>query len=364
MRRLGRCGAASCALALVCAAAALASTPHSALTSRVVHGYGSLTLVAGRLLLAGANAPLISSRFAAPGTSRCAVADVDPVTLAVSDRRTGACDDPRLYGLRTLVINDYFNGNPQGSRIRIAHVTPGGGWTLGPVVMTYTELSDTNAEWVYGDGFLWLYDPETTRGSVLLRISQTSGAVLQTIRMPWIDRPLIATDADGFWLAPAPNSGGDPPSVAGLYRVAPGARRPVRVSATGYDCYWMLASGHSVWIAVNHDPRSPTLLRFDATSATPVVRVTSHSAFGFGEFGYGEPSYAGGAVQGIWTIRPQLPSRLSQQVIRIDPDSGRATAVASYLPRGVNAYAPTPVVALRNSLYFLEDGAVYRVTPG
>ena len=67
-------------------------------------------------------------------------------------------------------------------------------------------------------------DNLTTHGSELLRISPTTGSVLQTVNMPPIDRPLIATNADGFWLAPATNSSGH-----GLYHLGPGMTRPAFV---------------------------------------------------------------------------------------------------------------------------------------
>ena len=71
------------------------------------------------------------------------------------------------------------------------------GFTVGPVVMRYSEASDTDAEWVYGDGYLWIYDSSTTDGSELIAVSQSTGAVVQTVKMPWVDRPLLPADDDG-----------------------------------------------------------------------------------------------------------------------------------------------------------------------
>jgi hypothetical protein len=64
------------------------------------------------------------------------------------------------------------------------------------------EASDTNAEWMCGDGYLWIYEPSTTQGSELLQISPTSGAVLDAIAMPMISRLLMAANADGLCSSP------------------------------------------------------------------------------------------------------------------------------------------------------------------
>jgi hypothetical protein len=276
----------------------------------------------------------------------CRAAVVDPATMTIESERTGSCDDPRLFGQSTLVVNDFVNGNPSGSHVYVAHATAGG-FALGPVVMTYSELSDTDAEWLYGDGYLWLFDCLTTHGSELLRISATSGAVLQTVRMPDIDRPLLAVDGDGFWLAPAVNS-----SSGSIYRVAPGMKRPVPVRRIRWDAYWMTAADHSVWVSVDHYPKPPTLLRFDGTSTKPSLDVTFRDGF-YGQFGYGQPHFAADAAGDIWTVA-------SGHLYRIDGASGRVSTVAA-----VPIHFPAPIVVLGRSVFALNEAgasALYRVT--
>jgi hypothetical protein len=225
--------------------------------------------------------------------------------------------------------------------------------------MTYTEVSDTDAEWVYGDGYLWLFDPVTTHGSELLRISQSTGAVLQTIHMPWVDRPLMATDDDGFWIAAATNSGFEPPSAGGLYRVAPGMARAVLVRKIFWDADWIVAAGHSLWIEINHGGRSATLLRLDGTNTKPVLRVTSRSPVA-GEYGYNQTTVTGNAVDGIWTVLPQLRLLTKQRVVRIDPETGGPAQVASVTPPGyyyAGGQSPSEVL-LDGSLFFLDPPTV------
>jgi len=351
--------------------------------------YETLALVDGRLILSGGpegESAFPSASFTAgprfPPAKGCHSSVLDPATLTLSGERTGDCIDPRLYGVDVLPLNSVDNGTPRGSTVRIVHATATG-YAVGPVVMRYSEYSDTNAEWVFGDGYLWLYDPTTTRGAVVLRISQSTGAVLQTIHMPWVDRPLLAADSDGFWIAAAVNSGFDPSSAGGLYRLAPGMARPVLVRKIRSDAYWMLAAGHSLWLDVNHDGKSSTLLRFDGTSTNPALDIRAQFSAGFDvETGYQQIGYAGDSTAGIWTVVPQGPGQTQQRVVRIDPASGRPSQVASITPPGSfdMEYASVPVAVLGGSVFFLDppsvsypggtsaatvqgSSALYRVTP-
>ena len=329
--------------------------------------YDALALVDGKLILSGGpegNSDFRSASFTAgprfPPATNCHSAVVDPATLALSDERTGDCIDPRLYGVSVLPLNSVNNGTARGSTVRIVHTTAAG-YAVGPVVMRYSEASDTDAEWVYGDGSLWLYDPSTTRGSLLLRISQSTGAVLQSIQMPWVDRPLLAADSDGFWIAAAVNSSFQPLAAGGLYRVAPGMSRPVLVRKITWNARWMVAAGHTLWIDINHGGKSSTLLRFDGASTRPVLDVSAASADSLDvQTGYDETGYAGDATAGIWTVRQQTPGQAQQRVVRIDPRSGRASQVASITPPAgfFMEYTSPPVVALGGSMFFLDPPMV------
>lgn len=342
-------------------------------------GYESLALVGGRLILSGGpNGSLFPSASIAasphwPAAARCWSAVVDPGTLKLSDIRTGGCDDPRLYGVEVLPVNFVDNGGHDDSTVRIARVTRRG-YTVGPVVLRYSEASDTNAEWTYGDGYLWIYEPASTRGSELLQVSATSGAVVDTIPMPMISRPLIAADADGLWLVPAVSSGWTGHPVRALYLVAPSARRPQIAAREVTLARWLVAEGRSVWVDVAQYPKPSTLWRFDGPKARPVFHRSLGAALDYGEFGYGEPGYAGGAG-GVWAAVP----RSGQQVIRIDPNRGQAIRMATIHPQSgyqTDELQP-PLVAFHGAAYFLDPpaqagtypyrragfSALYRVTP-
>jgi len=361
-------------------------SPAAVASRNLSHGdlYDALAVIDGRLVLSGEDPLLVSGEGAASPHSpprRCHAALVDPATLALWDPGTGDCEDPRLYGLRVLPVNFIANGTASASTVRIARVTRGGGYTVGPVVMRYSEYSDTDAEWVYGDGYLWIYDCLTTTGSVLLRVSQSTGALLQTIRMPDVDRPLLAADGDGLWLAPAANSSFTPSSATGLYRVAPDMSRPVLVRRLPTDTvYWMIAARHTLWVDVNHAGTSQTLLRFDGTATKPAADVRERSGPGFEgvDFGQGQPEYAGDTADGLWTVDPQTADLRSQRVVRIDPTSGRAVTVATVTPPDgyYSDHSSPPTAIVDGSLFFLDPpstgsyGApqgpsfLYRLTPG
>jgi hypothetical protein len=194
--------------------------------------YGDIALIGQKIVLYG---PAIDEQYpSVPATCNSAV--LDPATLALSHLMTGSCADPALQGRSVLPVatveprTPFGNAGAASITIRISRAVPSSpGYDLGPVVMSFPQESDGWPTWTYGDGDLWLFDALAKGGSQLLRISGTSGAVLQRIAMPAISRPIVAFDDDGFWLAPAANSGGDGGTSNGVYHVAPGGGAALRV---------------------------------------------------------------------------------------------------------------------------------------
>jgi len=171
--------------------------------------YNSIGRVGGRLVVTG-------STVGRHGTTVCDAAVVDPTTLALSGVRSGSCDDPTLSGEPVLPIEageprvPFFPHDGIGTdTLRIAHLTAAPpAYHVGPVVMRTPQISTAHPVWAYGDGYLWLYDGTSSHGSEVLRISETSGAVLARVSMPNLPRPILAADADGLWMAPSVNGGG------------------------------------------------------------------------------------------------------------------------------------------------------------
>jgi hypothetical protein len=344
--------------------------------------YGDIALVGGKLLLYG---PKGEESDPALG-STCNSAVVNPSTLKLSDMRTSSCADPALEGQRVLPVITVEPKVPFGKgggvatmTVRISHVVTGSpGYQLGAVVMTFPQASTGWPVWVYGDGDLWLYDAYNPGGADLLRISASTGAVIQRITMPPIARPIVAFDDDGFWLAPAVNSTG--PAV---YHVTPGASTAVTVlRLTGAQyASWMVAAAHTVWLDVSSGGKTGTIWRLVGNGAAPTSHVTLSSFDNEVETQGGASTMVGDAANGLWTIVVNSAGT-QQQVIRIDPTSATYGTIASLRP----SYSSSNVlidgdfwkaVTFRGSMFLLDPptsagtypyqpegfSAFYRITP-
>ncbi|MGA3220545.1 MAG: hypothetical protein ABSE77_15925 [Acidimicrobiales bacterium] len=320
--------------------------------------YGDITLVGGRMLLYG---PTDEESY--PSTSAtCNSAVVNPSTLELSGVWASNCANPALVGERVLPVMTVERNVPFGKggvatvTVRISRVVSGSpGYQLGSVVMTFPQASTGWPTWVYGAGDLWLYDAYNPSGYDLLRISGSTGAVIQRLRLPAVARPILAFDADGFWLAPAVNSTG--PAV---YHVPLGARSATAVLDLPGAEYvaWMVASGHSVWLDVSSGGRTGTLLHLTGTAAEVSSRFAMNSFDNEVETQGGASTMVGSGADGLWTILV-TQAGTKQEVVRIDPDSGLYGTVASLEP----GYATTNVlldgdfwkaVTLDGSMYLLD----------
>lgn len=366
--------------------------------------YDALGVVGGRLVVSGGPAGSLfasgstTSRSHASPAGGCDAATVNPATLRLTGVRQGDCADPALYGERVLAVS-YLAGQVSATNalgvfaLRIARSDPSapGGYTLGPVVMRYPQCSDCGADWIYGDGSLWIYDSYSSRGAELLRVSPSTGAVAQRIAMPSIDRPYIAVNADGLWLADS-NESGFPLHVKpsryylyeSLYRVAPGMRAPERELTIGHSgALWLLASGHSVWLDISRVPRASLLLGLSGPHARrrfavayPAIANDQLEPFEGGRV------FAGSAADGLWYIArgptPGDPAADNgpQRVVEVSPASGAGLTVATVAPAD-NSEVQPPAVVFDGSFYFLEPPSyapiypyapigpsrLYRVTP-
>jgi hypothetical protein len=344
--------------------------------------YFTLAVVGGRLVVSGGSHGSLFSSDATTDIVRgrpawsCDAATVDPATLRLGDVVHGNCGDPALYGEHVLAVASLQRvhfGSGLLVRIRIAHVAPGApeGYTLGPVVATSPQCSDCWPQWIYGDGSLWIYDQYagpglTPQNGQLLRISEATGKVAQRWPMPAIDRPLVAVNADGFWLAPSNESGWPaptPPSQLNRYRSVyhawPGAHAPTRVLTVGSrGALWLVAQGHTVWLEDGNISTRTQLWKLNGVSATPQLlgAYPARSTQG-GEYGEGPPTYAGNAAIGIHYVSNPYNSTAdptTQQIVRLAPDAPTGRTVAMVHARTSQLYAQTAGVALGNSFYFLD----------
>ncbi len=349
--------------------------------------YFSLAVVGGRVIVSGgpdgslfpSGSTTSLSDDRAVGT--CDAATVEPGTLKLGHVTHANCGDPALYGERVLAVS--YLAQPPASRadgldtfaVRIARVDPAArdGYTLGPIVMTYPQCSDCDAQWIYGDGSLWLYDTYNN-GAVsrpdgeLLRVSDATGTVVQRWAIPQNPRELLAVDADGLWFAPSVE-GGEPLHTPAsqmvryesLYRVTPGARAPVGVfKIPSGRAHWLVAAGHTVWLEADSERGRSTLWRLQGPDATPTAHGSYPANSDQGaDIGEAPPTHAGNAAIGIYYVTSPAytsPVNAPQQIIRLSPDAAEQQTVATVpaAPNGDSYGIGPPGAALGRTFYFLD----------
>jgi hypothetical protein len=351
-----------------------------ALVSRMLPALGQspwLSVAASRLIVSDTD-QMSFARGRVQGT--CAAASVDPLTLRVISVARGNCGDPALYGERVMPIvyaptwraPPGWGTNPLAMRIATVDRAAPAGYQLGPVIVTYPDGSDTRAETIQGDGSLWVYAPRTgprAKLGELLRISETTGRVVERWRMPQIVRALLATNANGLWLGPSNDSGfptdasaSQKVAVESLYRVAPGMRSPERVFDVGPDgARWLVANHESVWLDVGRPSGTPALWRFEGPTATPVIRAaaTLGDFRQCGDLGEGSATVLGSA-KGIYCVNDPGPQ--SQGVYWLGSSGGRSTVVAS-VSTSVSYVFMDNAVTYQGSYYFIDPPTSTDVYP-
>lgn len=353
--------------------AAAGGAARMALTQRALPALGNdpVVAVAGSRLVVSdtGNTSVAHGRV----TGVCAAASVSPAHLRVISVAHGNCGNPALFGERVMPVvyaptmrnHPGWGVNALAMRIAVVDLSKPTGYRLGPVIVTYPDTSDTRAETIYGAGSLWVYAPMLNprrRFGEVLRVSLATGRVVERWRLPQILRALIATDADGLWLAPSNESGypvDAPPSarvaLRSLYRVAAGARSPVRVFDAGpWGARWLVADGHSVWIDVGRANGRHALWRFDGRRATAALRG-ARARGGVRRCGDLGDQYATvvGSAGGIFCVSD--PTAGTQLVQWLAPSGGRSRVVARL--RTQSAYEfPDNAVLYRGAYYFVELG--------
>lgn len=291
----------------------------------------------------------------APATAQslepsCVAGAVNPATLSVGPLQTGSCGDPLLYGRTVEAVNTPV-AQSNNATISINTADPVTGQVSnGPVVMTYTSLSDTRPVMAYGTQWLWIYDVKTTNGPELLQVSAQSGAVIRSLPMPALYRPLLAADDGGLWIG---NSVRGTPATALSY-VSVGSSAPTTVVAdTDLPVCWITAAGSTAWVGLgtpHSGCASQTIERFADGDRTPIFSIPQAGS---------SLTVIGNEADGLWTTRWSASSPNQQQIIRIDPDSGVETVVATLPSPSVPSYEQW--LSVGQAVYF--KGSVYLLEP-
>jgi hypothetical protein len=312
----------------------------------------------------------------------CLLADVNPKTLALSNIVEPRCDDPRYTGSSVSV-----SATPIGASMywnyRTVTVNPKSGLPrLGPVVVTNGEISDTHLEQTRTRGAIWLYAPNTRHGAYAIRIDPRTGAVLQdTLITPALDRPVIAANSDGLFLAAAANSAFLTPkqpaamakvvifhlgigarSVEPFYRLTTPSAYPVAT--------WMYGEGASLWADICSRAAvrpSCAITRFNGTDPRPVYRVSDRGLTGYSVSG----DEATGLFSAVQLSFSPNEDTSPYRIIHIDPSTGRTSVIGSLVLSpfwsGAEMGGASDLAVDDGSLYVLvpptsnNSGTLYRI---
>lgn len=281
----------------------------------------------------------------------CAYVRVEESPLRVTSRGTRACSRASTEHVHPVLE---YDRKSFGVRVRIARAK-----SVGPIVMTFQNISDTKLEYTYGPGTLWLFDTATPRGAEVLQVSTKTGRVENVVRMPKIFRPFLAADEDGLWLAIAPNGGAASKGAVPVYRVAFGARAPVVVHRGGRAALWIVAAGHAVWVDVLTGQHGAEIWRFDgpAGSAHPLA-----SAHGLNTWAASVDT----SGTAIWTVREVPMNRTyfgcdSLRVYRIDGRTGKQSLAANIQMPASQCYGVTDGTFADGAFSFLYGPRLYSV---
>lgn len=349
--------------------------------------FSEIAAVGHRILLYGSTSQSTYPEVA--GT--CFSAWVDPSSLVLSDERSGSCANPTLQGQQVVPVFGIdkdlpARGGGPSAVVRIAHaVARSPGYTLGPVVLTFPALAwgDSAPSWIYGGGDLWLYEWDNPGGFDLVRVSATTGDVLQRMEVPKIWHPVLAYNDEGLWIAPSGQTG----SPEALYLVAPGGTHASAVFHFPADGFakWILGSGDALWVNAQPRPVSEfgVVWMLRGPKATPVWHVRESSEIVQVSETLGGSGMVGNELDGLWAAAPTAFDQ--QRVVRIEPASGvlspEVTLTAGYSGSAKHLYL-SPLTAwkgvtLAGSFFLLDPpapvpgtasefggfSALYRITP-
>lgn len=335
-------------------------------TAQLAGQYSVLAIVGDKLLLTG---PPSDTDLPGPDLS-CGSVVVDPVTFKVGKSHQSSCADPRLWGEAVLPVfsveqHIFWGHGSKGintGEVRIARLSRAApGYRLGPVVLTYPNASG-RPQWTTGDGYLWLYSGTSGPQAEVLRVSPTTGAVLQRVTLPDIVRPILAVDDDGLWIAPAVNSFYSP-SSDGIWRVGAGAESATLVRRLSTFADWMTATGHSLFADIrDRTSLRTTLWRLDGPDGTVAFHRVPSPLLERAQVQYSARVVVASSSGALCAVVPNSAGT-ALVVGRLNPANGSLRAVTT-----VAAGAPGEqwqVATAAGSLFILlpDESELVRVAP-
>jgi hypothetical protein len=163
------------------------------------------------------------------------------------------------------------NGNLSDD-IRVVHPPNSEGVIdVGPVLMQFGLYSGgAQPSFISDSTSLWIFDYVTENGPEVIRISTTTGALLQRTIMPAISRPVIGVDRYGFWMGQTSNSFYGQNLRLGIWLAPIGAKRGELLKSMTGIVWSIMPSGDSMIAYVSTglpaNSAKPQLWRFTPIS--------------------------------------------------------------------------------------------------
>jgi hypothetical protein len=153
------------------------------------------------------------------------------VASAVGYLITGLLEPPMPVGSVSVLVRNLTPNGAEGAVQTLVTNRSTGRTTDGPILATFQWDSGSHPEWVSAPQALWIFELETSDGPTVWRVSDTTGVVLQTIKVPALVRPLLVADATGLYLAGTGSFGGVGHGL--VFHVEVGESNPVTILNTG-----------------------------------------------------------------------------------------------------------------------------------
>ena len=306
--------------------------------------------------------------------SRCQQlhAVVEPGTLRVGRASASSCDGVDFAGRRVAADLVYQRAANTETLAVATRSGSRGPIRVGPVIARFLAVAGSRPVAVDGPNAVWVWGTSPTARAEVVEIPYADPEVPVVVAMPADPyfSPLMAADADGLWMALAPNGPDTTPTP--VIFVGLGGR-PVRVvSLPGRAVWWLTAQGHQVWIDV-----LPAGAGREQIWSADGDRGGPRHQGAFSPPGGADASddlaVAGGG--GVWTFLEPFASDPAAcafdqpvqvaQVARVGPGPWVASVIAtvSVPVSSCRATPPGPGAALylRGAVYFLLQGDLYRV---
>ncbi len=191
-------------------------------------------------------------------------------THPITTGRSWLLLDSPIGGAKYPVQNGHLSDD-----IRFVHAsTKPEVMSVSPVLMQFGDYSGgARPSIIISRNSVWIYDYWTENGPEVLRISTTTGAILQRTVMPAISRPVCAVNRYGFWMGQAGNSFYGKGVTLGVWYAPIGATHGVLLRRTNDFVWGIAAVGTSVDVEVSPQGYSSStqkeyLWRFSAEPAS------------------------------------------------------------------------------------------------